>query len=131
MKRLTIASITISVLLAMSVGVTYQVQKGVGADGKTHYDSVAPSNAKSTEVNSVSITPSLEVYVTSWYGYCKKAKAYMAANGIRYQAFDIELDPIAKSDFQRHRGGTLLLLVMGDKTLRGFRSSSYDHFFKD
>ena len=55
----------------------------------------------------------------------------MAANGIRYQAFDIERDPIAKSDFQRHRGGTVPLLVMGDKTLRGFRSSSYDHFFKD
>lgn len=142
-----IASITISVLLAISLGVIYQVQKGIVADGKTHYDSSASSNAKSKEVNNASITSSLEVYVepklrglsaenvtlyvTSWCGYCKKAKAYMAAHGISYQEFDIERDPIAKSDFQRHRGGGVPLLVMGDKTLRGFSSSSYDRFFED
>jgi glutaredoxin len=145
MKRLTIASIMISVLLAISLGVIHQVQKGIGADGKNHYDSSAPNNAKQKEGNTASIPSSLEVYVepklrglsaenvklyvTSWCGYCKKAKAYMAANGIRYQELDIERDPIAKSDFQRHRGRTVPLLVMGDKTLRGFRSSSYDKFF--
>ena len=76
-------------------------------------------------------TELVKLYTTSWCGYCKKARAYMAANGIRYQEFDIEADRFAKSDYQRHRGRGVPLLVKGDKTLRGFRSSSYDSFFAD
>lgn len=73
----------------------------------------------------------VKLYTTSWCGYCKKARAYMAANGIKYQEFDIESDRFAKSDYQRHSGRGVPLLVMGNKTLRGFRASSYDRFFED
>ena len=70
------------------------------------------------------------LYATSWCGYCKKARAYMAQNGIAYKEFDIENDRNARSEYRRHRGEGVPLLVMGEKTLRGFSADRYDQFFE-
>lgn len=70
------------------------------------------------------------LFTTSWCGYCKKARAYMARNGIAYMDFDIEKDGNARAEYRRYKGKGVPLLVMGNKTLRGFNSKRYNRFFK-
>ena len=70
------------------------------------------------------------LYATSWCGYCKQARAYMAKNGIEYVEFDIEKDPGAQAAYSRYKGRGVPFLVMGAQTLRGFSASSYNRFFR-
>ncbi len=37
-------------------------------------------------------TPTVEIYETSWCGYCKKAKNFFRSRGIDFIAYDIEKD---------------------------------------
>ena len=34
----------------------------------------------------------VEIYVTDWCGYCRRAQSYMKSKGIPYVAYDIEKD---------------------------------------
>ena len=40
-------------------------------------------------------TPTVEIYETSWCGYCKKAKDFFRSRGIDFVTYDIERDPEA------------------------------------
>ena len=70
------------------------------------------------------------LYATSWCGYCKKARVYMAENGIAYREFDIEKNRNARAEYRQYSGEGVPLLVMGEKTLRGFGADRYDRFFE-
>lgn len=43
----------------------------------------------------------VELYVTSWCPYCKKAEAYLDSRGIEYRLYDIEKDAAAAGRKQR------------------------------
>ena len=71
----------------------------------------------------------VDVY-TEWCGYCKKARAYMRRNGFAFVEYDIEKDRFARAKYRQYGGKGVPLLVMGNKTLRGFTATRYDRFFR-
>lgn len=114
------------------------VKKWVDADGKTHYGDRPPAAVQAKTVDtSVSTVGGNRIqadrvvlYSTSWCGYCKRARRYMAEKGIAYREYDIEKDPISKKRYEQAGGVGVPFLVRGDQIMRGFARSSYDRFFE-
>lgn len=68
----------------------------------------------------------VEIFTTSWCRYCKDAIAFLKANRIDYQQYDIEKDPQAA---QRMRslggtGGVPFAVINGNK-IYGYSAGSY------
>ena len=113
--------------------------KSVGPDGRTVYGDRPPVDGRSAQTMKFENLPSsplspatlayleqlqkggatapaalpsgeLILFTTSWCGYCKKAKAYLASKGARYKEIDIESNAGAASYVQAggQRGVPLL-----------------------
>ncbi len=68
----------------------------------------------------------VEIFTTSWCRYCKQAIAFLQANRIDYQQYDIEKDPQAA---QRMRslggtGGVPFAIINGNK-MYGYSAEGY------
>ncbi len=66
--------------------------------------------------------PSVDIYITSWCPYCKKAMAYLKENNIAFNAYDIEKDAKAKAKkwkLDPSYSGVPLTVING-KLLKGF-----------
>jgi glutaredoxin-like YruB-family protein len=69
----------------------------------------------------------IEIYVTDWCGYCKKAQSYMKSKGIPFVAYDIEKDSAA---MQRHKelgGRGVPLIIIGSNKMSGFSPESFEY----
>ena len=74
-------------------------------------------------------TGSVTLFSATWCGYCRKAKSYLHAKGIRYQEYDIDT-PEGLRVFSEAGGEKgVPLLVADSKRLQGFSEGSYDVFF--
>ena len=71
------------------------------------------------------------LYTTSWCGYRKQARRYLANKGIVYSEYDIERDPVAKRQHELAGGRGVPLIVRGDQSQSGFSRSGYDRFFAE
>jgi len=70
--------------------------------------------------------PKVELYVTSWCGYCKKARSFLTSRGIPFEEYDIERDAeAAKKMASLNRRGGVPVAVIGGKTLVGFSPEAY------
>ena len=70
----------------------------------------------------------VEMYVTEWCGYCKKARSYMDSKGIPYVAYDIDKDGAAR---QRHKdlgGRGVPLIIIGSKKMSGFSPETLEYY---
>jgi glutaredoxin-like YruB-family protein len=74
-------------------------------------------------------TGTVELYVTSWCGYCRKAERYLNQKGIPYMAYDIEKDEGAKRRY-RELGGTggVPLIQIGANQIKGFSPEAIDRY---
>ena len=70
--------------------------------------------------------PVVELYVTSWCPYCKKAAAYFQAKGIAVKEYDIEKDGAAAMRFRRFGVRGVPVVVIGDKIVAGYSVEDYD-----
>jgi glutaredoxin len=70
------------------------------------------------------------LFTTSWCGYCKKARAYLASKNIPYQEIDIETED-GLSAYVR-AGGTqgVPMLVSKGQSIMGFTADEYDRIFQ-
>jgi glutaredoxin len=69
------------------------------------------------------------LYTTSWCGYCKSARAYLARRGIGYEEIDVET-PTDATAFGRAGGrGGVPLLISNGHSVRGFSVPGYDALF--
>lgn len=68
----------------------------------------------------------IRMYSANWCGVCRKARAFMAKNGIRYTEYDVEHDAAAKARASELRpdGGIPLIQVDG-QLLVGFSPDSF------
>ncbi len=88
-----------------------------------------PSAAEIRKKNLLETTkqPKVELFVTSWCGYCKKAEAYLRKKGIKYTAYDIEKNPQAarrKASLTSRKGVPFALI--GAQKLTGFSEMAYE-----
>jgi glutaredoxin len=120
-----------------------KIYKWTDAEGKSHFSASKPAdpasieNRNDLEVKSPQPTPAdnkaqttapqVDLYVTSWCPYCKKAMAFLRKNNIAFNTYDIEQDASAaarKKDLDPGYGGIPLAIINGT-TIRGFSESSY------
>ncbi len=80
----------------------------------------APQAQQPTQPKAERFTGTVEMYVTSWCGYCKKAEAYMKSRNIPYVAYDIEKDSSARQLHKELGGRGVPLIIIGNNKLSGF-----------
>lgn len=88
----------------------------------------AKSKMKSTGEERSPFSGTVEIYMTSWCPACKSALAYVKRNGIAYAAYDIEKDRDANRRFEGYGGRGVPLIVVGDKTMRGFNPGTLERW---
>jgi glutaredoxin len=71
-------------------------------------------------------TYGIVLYSAAWCGYCKQAKAYLAAHRIAYR--DVDIDTQAGLAEFAHAGASkgIPLLISGSTRLQGYSSDAYD-----
>jgi glutaredoxin-like YruB-family protein len=70
----------------------------------------------------------VELYITDWCGYCKRAVAYMKAKNIPYVAYDIEKDEAARKRFQQLGGSGVPLIMVGNRRMSGFSPETLERY---
>jgi glutaredoxin-like YruB-family protein len=90
----------------------------------------APSSQSSTPKNE-RFTGTVEMYVTDWCGYCKKAQSYMKAKGISYVAYDIEKDSSARQRHKELGGRGVPLIIIGAHRMSGFSPESLEQYLNN
>ncbi len=85
----------------------------------------ASATPVSEQVESAEST--VELFTTSWCGYCKKARAFFDARGVSFVEYDIEKDPVAAQRKQEidNRPGVPFALVNG-QPIHGFAPKAYE-----
>jgi len=141
---------TINPLLILLIALSFvfpvqaEIYKWTDASGKAHFSGSKPANPASIENRNelevksqppapadnkvqAAAAPKVDLYVTSWCPYCKKAIAFLRKNNIAFTAFDIEKDFDAaarKKTLDPNYGGIPLAVING-VTIRGFSEDTY------
>lgn len=89
----------------------------------------SPSQAASTK--SSRFTGTVEIYVTSWCGYCKKAESYLKSKGIPYVAYDIEKDSAADKRHKELGGRGVPLIIIGSNKMNGFSQENLEYYLNN
>jgi len=76
-------------------------------------------------------TGTVEMYVTDWCGYCKKAQSYMNSRGIPYVAYDIEKDSAAKQRHKELGGRGVPLIIIGSNRMSGFSPETLEYYLNN
>jgi glutaredoxin len=64
--------------------------------------------------------PPVDIYVTSWCGYCQKLEKFLKAQGIRYERHDIEKSRSAHERYRSLGGSGVPLIKVGSDVIRGY-----------
>jgi glutaredoxin len=62
----------------------------------------------------------IEVFLTSWCGYCKKMVRFLNEKGIPYTAYDIEKDPDAARTYKELGGRGVPVVRVGSRVVHGY-----------
>ena len=138
---------------------TTTLYKSVGPDGRTVYSDRAPAAGPPAQAMTFELLPSsplapatlayiaqlkkaadaprpavlasreVVLYTAAWCGYCKKARAHLAARGIGYREVDIETPTGVASYVQAGGQRGVPLLLADGRRLAGYSAAGYDAFF--
>ena len=152
--RLILYFVIIAMLVVPASRAAAEIYKWVDKDGSVHFtDSPPPAAAKAEVINPEpnrlegygkapagkagngpaapdvrpADLPIVELFVTSWCGYCKKAEAYFKTRDIPYVKYDIEKDQAAarrKASLTQSRGVPFVLI--GEVGIPGYSEAAFD-----
>lgn len=74
---------------------------------------------KTYSSSSAALAP-VEIFVTSWCGYCKKLEAFLDKEGVRYTRYDIESSAKGKKLHDELGGGGVPTVRIGKQIIHGF-----------
>jgi len=96
---------------------SYDKQYGVDITG--------PSSSSDELITSTRHTRSKKLILlsTTWCGQCKKAKAYLRKNGIRFIEYDAEKSSKGKSLMKKYHGTGYPTFIIGDDAMSGLSPS--------
>ena len=75
--------------------------------------------------------PVVEMYATSWCGYCRKARQYFAENNVPYVEYDIERDAEARARYDAFRGRGVPIIFIDGERYTGFVAGAIDKKLKE
>ena len=140
-------------------GSTTTLYKSIGPDGRTIYSDVPPPQARDSKTLTFKNLPASPLsadtlayveqlrksadtrasappprdtvlFSAKWCGYCKQAKAYLAAKGIAYREVDIDTAE-GKSAYAQLGGNSgVPQLFANGRGVTGFTAAAYDAFFQ-
>jgi glutaredoxin len=153
MRRLRIL-IPALALLAAPPGIPADLYKWTDESGRVHYsDSPPPERSRArkidVKINSISGPPvvstisspsrpqaaggsqPVRMYMTTWCGYCKKAKAYLSSRGIPFQELNVETSESARREFDALGGRGVPVILVGDQRMDGYDESTLAALLKN
>jgi glutaredoxin len=136
-------------LLVCALPAAAGVYKWTDADGRVHYSDSPPPDRKAAQVNikvnsitgpaTISALPAsaskpsssaamerVRLYTTAWCGYCKKAKAQLAARRVPFDEIDIETSQYGKREFDSLGGRGVPVILVGRQRMDGFDAAGLD-----
>jgi glutaredoxin len=121
------------------------VYKWTDAQGRVHYSDSAPPDTKAQQVrlkiNSIQgpavvstwgsgsaakAKDKVRIYTAVWCGYCKKAKAHLAAKRVPYDEVDVEASEGSRTEFARIGGRGVPVILVGSQRMDGFSPDKLD-----
>lgn len=134
-----------SVLLVCSTIAHSEIYEWVDANGKKHYTDRPSKEARAGQGQSlapVAVKPNtyegqevpaqeevkakqVELYATTWCGYCRKARQYFAREGIAYTEYDIEKDASANARHKALGGRGVPLILVDGRKMSGFSEAGF------
>lgn len=88
----------------------------------------APQSQQQAQPQNERFNGTVEMYVTAWCGYCKKAEAYMKSKNIPYVAYDIEKDSSARQRHKELGGRGVPLIIIGNNKMSGFSPEKLERY---
>jgi glutaredoxin len=71
--------------------------------------------------------PKVQIFTTSWCGYCRKAKAFLRSRGVPFTEYDVEQDSAAARRFRiLNPGGGVPVALIGNRQINGFDPAAYE-----
>jgi glutaredoxin-like YruB-family protein len=101
------------------------VQPAPSTPRSSSYADPAPRPATAKQVR---FNGTVEIYVTDWCGYCKKAISYLRERGIPFNAHDIEKDPAARQRHKELGGRGVPLIIIGANRMSGFSAEVLERY---
>lgn len=146
MKRLSTLA-PLCALALLPAGAQAEVYKWTDEQGRVHYSDKPPASGKAEQVKirinsytgpalvsrekSSALGPrEVVIYTTAWCGYCKKAKAFMDARGVRYREVDVEASESGRQDFARLGGRGVPIILVGAQRMDGFDQAGLEGMLK-
>ncbi|TRW96454.1 glutaredoxin family protein [Candidatus Methylobacter oryzae] len=129
--------LTLLFVMAFASPVQAEIYQWIDADGKAHFSGSKPVNPASIESRNDLDTKSapvagksavsVDIYMTKWCPYCKKAMAFLNKNNIPFTAYDIEQDADAAARKRKldPRYSGVPLAVINGAAVRGFSEDLY------
>ena len=72
------------------------------------------------------------LFTTTWCGYCKQAKSFLAQNRISYQEYDIETPDGMRALVQSAVGGRgVPVLLWKNQKVEGYSRPAYEALFRE
>jgi glutaredoxin len=120
------------------------VYKWTDAQGRVHYSDSPPPDQKAAQVkikvNSISgpavvsafkagspaAKERVRIYTTSWCGYCRKAKAQLAARRVPFDEIDVETSDSGQREFASLGGRGVPVILVGGQRMDGFDAGRLD-----
>ncbi len=96
-------------------------------------ENITPAQKKKTIPEKTNYSNAqVELYVTSWCKYCKKAANYFRSKGVSFTEYDIEKDKVAarRKDRLSPKKGVPFAIVNGRK-IYGFAPKAYENALKN
>jgi glutaredoxin len=72
----------------------------------------------------------VEVFMTSWCGYCKKMIRFLNEKGIPYTAYDIEKDGAAARTYRELGGNGVPVVRVGSHVIHGYSPEEVMSYYK-
>jgi len=129
---------------ACALPVSAGVYKWTDAQGRVHYSDSPPPDQKAAQVkikvNSITgpavvsainaAAPAakerVRLYSTAWCGYCKKAKAQLAARRVPFDEIDVETSDSGRREFASLGGRGVPVILVGGQRMDGFDAAGLD-----
>jgi mycoredoxin len=69
------------------------------------------------QIRATLLATPIAMYSATWCGVCRRAKAFLEANGLRYTERDIDANPATLAELKRRSGGGAVPVLEIDGTL--------------
>jgi glutaredoxin len=73
----------------------------------------------------------VRIYTTAWCGYCKKAKAQLAARGVAFDEVDVETSDSGHREYKALGGRGVPVILVGSQRMDGYDAGRLDAMLRN